>query len=246
MEYQETGRWQIKVFWQRLGRDVQMANMAKLAGLVLALTALAGGCEKSSERKISDVSVTDAEQRKAELLGAIEARYENPEAHYELGKLYQADGLWNKAEWEYNVALGFDPVYRPAQAAIVKLLADSGNLDRSKLSAEIYMNQAGASAQGSLRLGHAFQKEFLDDYAVACYQQALALAPNSAAIHRQIGYYYLSKQDRVRAEEYLKRSFQLDPYQAEVAGELGRLGVVVRIPQKTEKDTRKLDRILGQ
>lgn len=108
------------------------------------------------------------------------------------------------------------------------------------------MNQAGTSASASLRLGQAFQKELMDEYAVACYQQALALAPNSAAIHRQIGYYYLSKGDRVRAEEYLKRSFAIDPYQAEVAGVLGRLGVVVQIPRKTEANTKKLDKILNR
>jgi tetratricopeptide (TPR) repeat protein len=236
----------MKVFWQRLGRDVQMADMVRLTGLVLVLTALAGGCGKSSQREVLDVSVTGADQRKADLLNEIEAKYGNPDAHYELGKLYHADGLLSKAEWEYNVALGFDPVHRKAQAALVKLLAESGNDDRSKLSAEIFMNQAGSTAQASLLLGQAFQKEFLDDYAVACYQQALALAPNSAAINRQIGYYYLSKQDRVRAEEYLKRSFQLDPYQAEVAGELGRLGVIVQVPREIEKDTKKLDQILGQ
>jgi len=240
------GRGQMKVFWQRLGRDVQMANMVKLAVLVLVLTALAGGCGKSSQREVSDVSVTEADQRKADLLNEIEAKYGNPDAHYELGKLYHADGLLSRAEWEYNVALGFDPVHRKAQAALVKLLAESGNDDKSKLSAEIYMNQAGSTAQASLWLGHAFQKELLDDYAVACYQQALALAPNSAAINRQIGYYYLSKQDRVRAEEYLKRSFQIDPYQDEVARELGRMGVIVQVPRKIETDTKKLDQILGQ
>jgi tetratricopeptide (TPR) repeat protein len=144
------------------------------------------------------------------------------------------------------VALGFDPIHRQAQAAVVKLLAESGNLARSDLSAEIYMNQAGTSASASLRLGQAFQRELMDDYAVACYQQALSLAPNSAAIHRQIGYYYLSKADKVRAEEYLRRSFQIDPYQAEVAGVLGRMGVVVQVPRKTEKNTKKLDKILDQ
>ena len=108
------------------------------------------------------------------------------------------------------------------------------------------MNQAGTSASASLRLGQAFQRELLDDYAVACYQQALGLAPNSAAIHRQIGYYYLSKTDKVRAEGYLRRSFQIDPYQAEVAGVLGRMGVVVQVPRKTGTNTRKLDKILDQ
>jgi hypothetical protein len=44
----------------------------------------------------------------------------------------------------------------------------------------------------------------------------------------------------------LKHSFQLDPYQAEVAGELGRLGVIVQIPREIEKDTKKFDQILGQ
>jgi len=223
-----------------------MANIAKLAVLAVVITVLAGGCQKAGKRGVSEVAVGDTWERKTELLNQIEAKYENPAAHYELGKLYQADGLWDKAEWHYNVALGFDPIHRQAQAAIVKLLAESGNQARSELSAEIYMNQASTSAQASLRLGQAFQKELLDDYAVACYQQALALAPNAAAIHRQIGYYYLSKGDKVRAEEYLKRSFQLDPYQAEVAGVLGRLGVVVQVPRKTETDSKKLDRILSQ
>jgi len=243
---QEAANRKTKIFSQSFGRDVQMANIAKLALLAVITTVLAGGCRKEVKREDGEVAVSDTWERKTELLNQIEAKYENPSAHYELGKLYQADGLWDKAEWHYNVALGFDPVHRQAQAAIVKLLAESGNQARSELSAEIYMNQASTSAQASLRLGQAFQKELLDDYAVACYRQAMDLAPNSAAIHRQIGYYYLSKGDKVRAEEYLRRSFQLDPYQAEVAGALGRLGVVVQVPRKTEKNTGALDKILNR
>jgi hypothetical protein len=44
----------------------------------------------------------------------------------------------------------------------------------------------------------------------------------------------------------LVRSFQLNPNQPEVAGELGRLGVVVRIPRKTQKRTKRLDKIVEQ
>jgi len=71
------------------------------------------------------------------------------------------------------------------------------------------------------------------------------LAPNSAKINRQIGYYYLSKNDKNRAKDYLTRSFQLNPNQPEVAGELGRLGVGVKIPRKTEKGKR-LDKIVEE
>jgi hypothetical protein len=44
----------------------------------------------------------------------------------------------------------------------------------------------------------------------------------------------------------LSRSFQLNPNQPDVAGELGRLGVAVKIPRKTEKNTdaKKLDKMV--
>lgn len=221
-----------------------MAFKSKTAIVVLMLGVLVIGCNGPRERSISKVGLAGSEETKVKLLKQIDRKYENPEAHYELGKLYLADGLWNKAEWEFNVALGFDPMHRRAQAAIVKTLLAANNPARASLASEMYMNQAGTSAETSLVLGQAFQKEQLDDYALACYQQAMGLSPNAAAIHKQIGYYHLAKGDRVRAEEYLRRSFQLDPYQPEVAGELGRLGVIVQIPRKTEKPSKKLDKAL--
>jgi Tfp pilus assembly protein PilF len=105
------------------------------------------------------------------------------------------------------------------------------------------MSKAAVSASGSFRLGLAFQKQLLDEYAFDCYMQALHLDPTSAKVHKQLGYYYLSKNDKVRAEEHFKRSFNLDPVQPEVAGELGRLGVEVRIPGKAERSPRKADKI---
>jgi len=47
----------------------------------------------------------------------------------------------------------------------------------------------------------------------------------------------LGKGDKDRAKEYLVRSFQLDPTQPEVAGELGKLGVEVKIPGTTGTET---------
>ncbi len=103
------------------------------------------------------------------------------------------------------------------------------------------MNQASTSAMGSLRLGLAFQKHRLDDYAMDCYRQALHLAPNSAKINRQIGFYHLSKGNKIQAQDYLSRSFQLNSNQPEVAGELGRLGVQIKRPTRIQRDTSKLD-----
>jgi len=221
-----------------------MAHISKTVATVLVI--LICGCGDPARQKIGDIPLATTEEKKADLLSKIESRYDNPQAHYQLGKLYMDDGLWNKAEFEFHVVLSYDPVHWRAEAAIVKTLMVSGDEARANLSAQHCINRAGTSAATSVLLGRAFQREALDDCAMACYRQALGLAPNSAAVHRQIGYYYLSKGDRVRAEENLRRSFQIDPYQAEVAGELGRLGVVVQIPRRTEKDTKQLDKILTQ
>ena len=228
----------------------------KLTNVILTIIVLLlVGCEGGqmptfkmpfSKDKLEQVNVSPAEERKADLLIRLDKKFENPATHYELGQLYQDDGLWTRAEYHYNVALSFKPGYRKAQAAMVKTLLQAGSTAKGELSADIYINQASGSATESLKLALAFQKQALDDYALACYQQALRLAPNSPNINRQIGYYYLSKNQKQQAQDYLTRSFQLNPNQPDVAGELGRLGVAVRIPRKTTKNTKKLDKMVDK
>ncbi len=211
---------------------------------------LFGGCSsesksyKVSQPKANGVGKTSTEEKKAELLKQIDRKFEDPEAHFQLGQLYQTEGMWSKAEDCYNTALNFKPAYRQAQAAMVKTLIDSGDKTKAAQLADIYMGQASIDATESVNLALAFQGQQLDEYALACYQQGLRLAPNSAKINRQMGYYYLSKGDKERARDYLIRSFSLNPNQPEVAGELGRLGVETRIPRKTEQSTKNLDKIV--
>ena len=126
---------------------------------------------------------------------------------------------------------------------MVKLFIDSREPAKSKNYADIYINKVSVSPTQSLELALAFQNERIDEYATVCFQQALSLAPNSPEIHKKIGYYYLNRNDKERAKEYFTRSFQLDPRQPEVAGELGRLGVEVRIPQKTGPNPDNLEKI---
>ena len=215
-----------------------------LALLSVYCTLLLVGCNESQTAgaKVDQARSIPPAARKAELLKDLERKFENPQAHFELAQLYQAEGLLQKAEYHYNIALTFDPSLAQAQASMVKLFLDGGDAAKGKTYADVYIKQASPSAVQSLRLGMAFQKEQLDEYALTCYQQALNLAPNSARVHKQIGYYYLNKGDKVQAKEFLVRSFQLDPNQPEVAGELGRLGVEVKIPVRTETSAKKLEK----
>jgi tetratricopeptide (TPR) repeat protein len=214
--------------------------------LLLLCTTLLVGCSNQDATVTGQIQTVPVEQRKADLLKTLDRKFENPEAHYELGLVYQAERQWMKAEYHFNTALSFDPAYAEAQAAMVKVFIEKGDTAKAKTYADIYMNQVAGSANASFRLGYAFQKQLLDEYAFDCYMQALHLDPTSAKVHKQLGYYYLAKNDKVRAEEYLKRSFQLDPVQPEVGRELGRLGVEVRIPRKVESRPRKVDKATEQ
>lgn len=142
---------------------------------------LFAGCNRSQEAQSpttlvpGTVKATPADVRKASLLKELDRKFENPDAHFELGELYQAEGQWSKAEYHYNITLSFAPAYRPAQAAMVKVLQDSGKTAKAKVAADIYINQVSGSVEESLKLGLAFQKQQLDEYALTCYQQALVL-----------------------------------------------------------------------
>jgi tetratricopeptide (TPR) repeat protein len=225
----------------------QIGKKISIGLALLVCTFLLCSCnEEARAPKGVDRTVSASEKEKAAILKQIDDNYEDADAHYRLGKLYLANGLWSQAEHQQSIALTFDPVHRRAQAARVKALLGAGENTKAQLLADEYIKQATISAAASLELGLAFQNQVLDDYALKCYQQALQMAPNSAKINRQIGYYYLAKGNRDVAREYLSRSFQLNPYQAEVAGELGRLGVPVRIPRKKPADVKKLDEMVDK
>jgi len=195
------------------------------------------------QKAVEDIEPIPVEQKKETLIKRLDKKFKDAEAHFELGRIYQSEGLWIQAEREYNLALNYDPLHRKAQAGRVKVLMMMGDKAQADTSTEFYINQASTTAAGSLRLAMAFQEQGLDELAMRCYRQALNLAPNSAKIHRQIGFYYLAKDNKEMAKEYLTRSFQLNPYQEDVGLALGRLGVIVKVPQKTESG-KKMDKIL--
>ena len=192
---------------------------------------LVAGCRNTSTARVDQNVRAAADIHKAELLKELDKKWENPPVHFELGQLYHAAGDYSKAEYYYNIALGFNPAYREVQAAMVKVQLDKGDKTKADWVANGYMTQVASMPEQLLSLGVAFEKQGLDEYALKCYQEALKTAPDSSAVNRQLGYYYLNKNKKDLAKEYFIRSFQLNPDQPDVSGELGRLGVAVRIPE---------------
>jgi tetratricopeptide (TPR) repeat protein len=179
---------------------------------------------------VAPLPTVTSDPTEAQLLAELNKKWENPQVHYELARLYHKAQNWLKAEAYYNNAIGFDPANRAAQAGLVKLYLDRGDPSKAEQFASSYILQASSSVRETLRLGWEFRQLSLDDYALRCFRQALDIDANSFEANKQIGFYYRDKGDTAKAKQYLLRSFELNPRQPDVAGALGKLGVVVELP----------------
>lgn len=203
-----------------------------MKGLLVCVLMILGGCAGTDAPvpPVASGGTVPSDKTEAQLLAELNDKFENAQAHYDLARVYHKSQNWNKAEYHYNVALGFNPANRAAQAGLVKMLADRGAKAKSDETANSYIRQAGVSVKETLRLGWEFEQLGMDEYALRSYRQAIAAAPDSDAANKQIGLYYLGKGDSANAKQYLMRSLELNPRQPDVAGALGRLGVVVQTP----------------
>jgi len=201
---------------------------ALLAYVLIVLAGCAGTVAPTPP--VDPVGGVPSDKTESQLVGELNKKFENPQVHYDLARVYHKSQNWNKAEYHYNVALGFDPANRAAQAGLVKMFADRGDKTKAEQYANSYIRQAAISVAETLRLGWEFEQLGMDEYALRSYRQAVAAAPDSDAANKQIGLYYLGKGDSANAKQYLMRSFELNPRQPDVAGALGRLGVVVQTP----------------
>jgi Flp pilus assembly protein TadD len=209
-----------------------MIRTVSLLTVVIICTAfILAGCAEPQSTNQGRYMPTEVKSQQTQS-SEFEEKYENPQRHYELGQLYRQDKRWVQAESEYSVALQFEPGHKQAQAAMVKMNIERGDKDASKVLADSYISQSAYSAEALMLLGKAFMIESLDEYAYECFDKASAIAPDYAAVYTQLGYYYNKKGDAARAEEAFKKSFQLDPYDAQVAGELGKMGVVVEVKKR--------------
>jgi tetratricopeptide (TPR) repeat protein len=206
-----------------------------LGSVLFVLWSCAGLGTKPNEP--APISPATSDPTEAQLLAELQKKYENPQVHYELARLYHKAHSWQKAEDYYINAIGLDPANRAAQAGLVKLFIDRGDPSKAEQFANSYIRQAASSVRETLRLGWEFRQVKLDDYALRCFRQALAADANSAEANKQIGFYYRDKGDTTQAKQYLLRSFELDPRQPEVAGALGKMGVVVELPPEPAEPT---------
>jgi lipoprotein NlpI len=79
---------------------------------VMLCTVLVAGCKNTNTPRVDQNVKAATDIRRTMLLKELDKKWENPPVHFELGQLYHAAGDYSKAEYHYNIALGFNPAYR--------------------------------------------------------------------------------------------------------------------------------------
>ena len=212
------------------GSRSTQACCVQLLGFIGVSIGLLAGCplDQTAGPTTPARSIPDKETY---LLSQLQVRFQDPDVHCELGRYYLSEGVLDKARYHIETALGFDPAHRQSQAAFVKVLMAQGNSQQAGQMAARYQQQLLRSPVEMVKLAKAFGEEGLNEYALSCFNKALEADPTSAEANRQLGYYYLIRNDNAHALEYFTQSFKLNPNQPDVAGELGRMGVVVETPK---------------
>lgn len=197
-----------------------MATMLKIMAVVAVICVAGCGPDKKPVGP-------DTEQT---LLMQIDQKFENPDAHYKLAKIYHSQGQWIKAEYEYGIAIGFAPINKWPESGLVRMYRDWGRPELAQAALDKAMHTCNTDEE-LVMLAKGLQKEGLKEEPQACYEYALTAAKNKGGIYKEMGYYYLTIGDKVRAEDAFRKSLEIRPYQPDVSAELGRMGVKVVAPE---------------
>lgn len=211
--------------------NVRQCGLQKLKLCVIAcpVLLLAFGCTADSSYA-PDLATDQIPDKETYLLSQLDTRFKDPDIHSELGRYYLSEGLLGKAKYHLETALGFDPSHRRAQAAFIKLTQLQNGDAQAEETFRRFQRLLLKSPSELIKLAKALSEEELDQFALDCFNRAIQLQPESAEAHRQLAYFYLARDDQDKALKHFTRSFELNPNQPDVAGELGRMGVVIQTP----------------
>lgn len=136
---------------------------------------------------------------------AVLARYElNPEAHNNLGLLYQEKGLLDESVHEFQRATFINPRYGRAHCNLGVTLMRQGKLDLARAEFELAasLDPRDTDARVNLALVQSANRE--PEAARATLLNALAIDPSSAAAHYNLGLLYDQAGETSRALEHYR------------------------------------------
>ncbi|MEW5821362.1 MAG: tetratricopeptide repeat protein [Cyanobacteriota bacterium] len=134
-----------------------------------------------------------------------------PEAHNNLGKIYQEQGRLEEAQQEYQKAVDLDPRYGTALVNLGTVYQAKGELDTAadKYKQAIKLNSKDSTAH--YHLGDVYQAQGNFNDAIKELQTSLYQNPNSAPVHDKLGEVYEKQGNEAAAINEYRKAINIKP-----------------------------------
>lgn len=170
---------------------------------------------------------------------ALEKDPKYAEAHYNLGRVYKAQGFIKEALIEFQIALKINPAYLAARRELDSIKASLEQDVRSqlKIQGQETVQQTEFStlpADEAEKKGRQFLNQGKSQEAIRYFEQALRQKPNDGQLLKMVGYLYFQQNRFSNALEYYGRAREYLPVDAEVPYALGLIYMKTKMPEKAE------------
>lgn len=210
------------------------------AVLILAMVLVIPGCftvDAVSMNRQAQVYMKYGQYEKARdlLERSLEYNFENAASHYWLAVCYENLGgmeARQKAAWNYQQAVSFDPTLEVAQIGYMKALYRNGQEEKSLEATRNYMQvKEVEAAREYIPLIQGLLEEDMVENAIIVVEKASEMDPQNARPYLAMANYYKSQQDKDSEVHYLIKAFKADPYDPMIARRLGQYNQKITIPQ---------------
>lgn len=200
------------------------------AELLEALYNLAQAYRRNGDKAAAREQMKRFEERKAvltplhQLRGALQ-RTRDATARAQIltniGRLYLKSGVYEKAAWEYQKAIGQNPKVAAAYNGIGIAYAMQGKYPEAIAAQQKALELKPDFAKAHAGLGFVYLTQNSNELALKHYRQAVALEPQFVEAHLKIGIILLNQKRYAEAGEAYQAILALNPNDAETYHNLG-------------------------
>jgi len=184
---------------------------------------------------VAHLEVNEVSEAESLLQQSLNLNFENPQTHLYLGQCFKQQGRYEKAIYEYRLAVKFRPSFLPAQMALIKTLSEDGQPVASTVQAKNFLEFKTDSVDSLIEIGNTFAEQKLHEQALIAYKQAHNINPNSAAGTVALGDYYFSIGQNEAGLQCYKDAFVIDPIFPGLSRKLGEQGMKVDFSDQLEE-----------
>lgn len=175
---------------------------------------------------------------------ALEVDERYPDAHYNLGRVYQAQGFIKEALVEYQIALKLKPDYIAARRAYDSLKASLEDDVRQQLKIKGKDNIDKTvfkplPAEQAEKKGRELLSQNRPQEAIRYFEQAVRQRPDNLGLNKILGYLYFRQNRFANALKYYEKALELMPVDPEIPYAIGLIQMKTSLPEKAESYFRK-------